>query len=71
MKRLRRKVSVWMAALGLALALVGLLVATGESLRRAERVPPIAGLSERAAAPRDASAEDAYHPAGSPFWRTP
>ena len=62
---------MWLAALGLVLALVGLLVATGESLRRVERVPPMAGLAERATAPRDASAEDAYHPAGSPFWRTP
>ena len=40
------KISVWLAALGLVLALVGLLVATGESIRHPERVAPPAGAVE-------------------------
>jgi hypothetical protein len=58
------KRSVWLAALGLVLALVGLLVATGESVRHAERAASLAGAVEEPTA-------DVYHPPGSRVWMTP
>jgi len=61
------KISVWLAALGLVLALVGLLVATGESIRHPERVAPPA--ADKPA--HDAPADDVYHPPGSRIWMTP
>lgn len=62
------KISVWLAALGLVLALVGLLVATGESIRHPERVAPPAAADKPA---HDAPADDVYHPPGSRIWMTP
>ena len=56
--------SVWLAALGLVLALVGLLVATGESVRHAERAASLTGAAEEPTA-------DVYHPPGSRVWMTP
>ena len=55
------KKSVWLAALGLVLALVGLLVATGESIRHVEADKPA----------HNAPADDVYHPPGSRVWMTP
>jgi len=56
--------SVWLAALGLVLALVGLFVATGESVRHAERAASRTGAVEEPTA-------DVYHPPGSRVWMTP
>ena len=67
----RNKTSVWLAAVGLILALVGLLVATGESIRHAERVPPLAGTAEPGNPLHDKPAGDAYRPAGSSVWMIP
>ena len=57
------KKPVWLAALGLVLALVGLLVATGESIRHVE---PTADKPAH-----NAPAGDVYHPPGSRVWMTP
>jgi hypothetical protein len=65
------KISVWLAALGLVLALVGLLVATGESIRHPERVAPPAGAAAADKPAHDAPADDVYHPPGSRIWMTP
>jgi hypothetical protein len=56
--------SVWLAALGLVLALVGLFVATGESVRHPERAASLTGAV-------DEPTTDVYHPPGSRVWMTP
>ena len=70
-----RKLCAWTVAVGLALALVILVVATGESIRHADiarpvpqSVAPDAGRSE----PRDdpAVAEPYHHPS-LPAWAAP
>ena len=63
--------SVWLAALGLVLVLIGLLVATGESIRHAGRVSPLTGAAEPDKAAHDAPSGDVYHPPGSSVWATP
>ncbi len=65
------KISVWVAALGLILALVGLLVATDESLRHIGRTSPLTAAGEPEKSAHGAPADDAYHPPGSPVWMTP
>jgi len=42
----KSRTSVWLTALGLFLALVGLLIASGESIRHIERLAPLHGVTE-------------------------
>jgi hypothetical protein len=65
------KMSVWLAALGLVLALVGLLVATGEPIRDAELAAPLTGVVEADKLAQAAPADDLHHPSGSRAWMTP
>lgn len=65
------KKSVWLAALGLVLALVGLLVATGESIRHVEPAAPLTTAVEADKPAHNAPADDVYHPPGSRVWMTP
>ena len=65
------KISVWLAALGLVLTLVGLLVATGESIRHIGRASPLTAAGEPDKPAQDAPAGDAYHSPGSRVWMTP
>lgn len=67
----KSRASVWLVALGLVLALVGLLVATGESLRHVGRVSPLTGAVEPGKPANDAPSGDVYHPPGSSVWMTP
>ena len=65
------KISVWLAALGLVLALVGLLVATGESIRH----PATASVPHAAPGPEqpitDAPVDGTYHDPALSAWMTP
>lgn len=60
MERFGGKFLAWSIALGLGLGLLGLLVATGESIRRAEIVSPFTEAVDRT-----------YHHAGLAGWMTP
>ena len=68
--RFKRKMTVWLPALGIAVALVGLLIATGESLRHVERVAPLSGIAQSGALAGDSLPNDAGRRPGSSFWRT-
>jgi hypothetical protein len=65
----KRRTSVWLTALGLFLALVGLL--SGESIRHIERVAPLHGVTEPGKPASDSLPSDAYRRPGSSIWRTP
>jgi hypothetical protein len=65
------RTSVWLAALGLVLALAGLLVATGESIRHGERAWPLSGSAGLGKSMNDARSDGVYHPPGSSVWMTP
>lgn len=65
----KSRTSIWLTALGLFLALVGLL--SGESIRHIERVAPLHGLTETGKPASDSLPSDAYRRPGSSMWRTP
>jgi hypothetical protein len=65
------RTSVWLSALGIVLALVGLLIATAESLRHGERVAPIAGAAQSGNPASDSLSSDAGRRPGSSIWMTP
>ena len=67
----KRRTSVWLTALGLFLALLGLLIASGESIRHIERVAPLHGVTETGKPASDSPPSDAYRRPGSSIWRTP
>lgn len=59
---LSRRFLAWILGLGVALALLGLLVATGESIRHAETAAVLQGAAEP---------EQATHPADEGTYRDP
>jgi hypothetical protein len=67
---LSRKFLAWILGLGVALALLGLLVATGESIRHAETAAVVHGTAEpeQAAHPAD---EGTYRDPAIAAWMTP
>jgi hypothetical protein len=67
-ERFGGKVLAWSFALALILALVGLLVATGESLRRQERRSPFTQVVEP---DLPLAPADVYHSPGVAAWPTP
>jgi hypothetical protein len=67
----KTRTSVWLSALGIALALLGLLIATGESLRHVERVAPLSGAAQSGNPASDSLSSDAGRRPGSSFWMTP
>jgi hypothetical protein len=66
-----RKFLAWTIALGLSLCLLGLLVATGESIRHAEIASPLPHAAEPELPITHAPADDAYHHPGLEAWMTP
>ena len=62
--------SVWLSALGIVLALVGLLIATGESLRHVERAAPWSGAAQSGSPANDSLSSDAGRRPGSSAWMT-
>ena len=67
----KSRASAWLAVLGLVLALVGLVVATGESLRHVEPIAPLSGAAETGQPASDSTSGEAYHPPGSSVWIAP
>ena len=66
----KSRTSVWLSALGVALALVGLLIATGESIRHVERVAPHGGAAQLGTPASNSLPNDADRRPGALFWRT-
>jgi len=66
-----RKFFGWTIALGLSLCLLGLLAATGESLRHAEFAPPIQEAGETEPSITHAPIDNTYHHPGLAAWMTP
>jgi hypothetical protein len=71
MRRFKGRIFVWLSALGLGLALVAFLVATGESIRHVERVAPLIGAAQHEDPGSDSRSSDAYRAPGSSVWMTP
>jgi hypothetical protein len=61
----------WIFGLGLGLGLLGLLAATGESIRRAEIASPFTGAVEPELPLHHAPVDKTYHDPGLAGWRTP
>ena len=70
-ERFGRKFIAWTLALGLALGLLGLLVATGESIRHAEIASPFTEAVEPELPLHHAPADNTYHHPGLAAWMTP
>ena len=66
-----RQVLAWTVALGLALVLVALLVATGESIRHAEIASPFNQAVEPDLPLDQPPVTDTYHHPGLAVWPTP
>ena len=71
MERFGRKFLAWTLALGLALGLLGLLVATGESIRQAEIASPFTEAVEPELPLHHPPADNTYHHPGLAGWMTP
>jgi hypothetical protein len=71
MERFGTKFLAWAFALGLGLGLLGLLVATGESIRRAEIASPFTEAVEPELSLPHAAVDNTYHRPGLPGWMTP
>jgi hypothetical protein len=66
-----RKFLVWTIAPGLALCLLGLLVATGESIRHAEIASPLPEAAEPELPIKHAPVDDTYRNPTLAAWMTP
>ena len=71
MGRFGTKFLVWTLALGVALGLVALLVATSESIRRAEIASPFTERVEPELPLHHAPVDNTYHHPGLSGWMTP
>ena len=71
MERFGKKFLAWSLALGIGLALLGFLVATGESIRRAEIASPFTEAVEPELPLRHAPVDNTYHDPGLAGWMTP
>jgi hypothetical protein len=67
----RGKFLAWSVVLGLALLLVTLLVATGETIRHAEIASPLTQPVEPDLSLDGPPFDDTYHDPGLAVWRTP
>ncbi len=71
MERFGREFLVWTLALGLGLGLLGFLVVTGESIRRADIGSPFTEAVEPELPLHDAPVDNAYRHPGLAGWITP
>lgn len=67
----RRTLFLLAAALGLSVALVGLLAATEASLRAIERREPFTKTVKPEPPPQDSTRDRVYHDHGTAGWMTP
>ena len=65
------KFLAWTVAFGLALILVALLVATGESIRHAEIASPVTQAVQPELPLEHPPVDDTYHDPGLAVWPTP
>jgi hypothetical protein len=70
-ERLEGKLLAWAIALGLCLCLLGLLVATGESIRPAEIASPFTETVEPELPLQSAPIDKTYHHPAFAAWMTP
>lgn len=70
-ERLGGRLLVWSFAVAVVLALVGLIVATSESLRRQEHTFPFTEAVEPDLPLQNPQAPDLYHDPGAAAWPTP
>ena len=71
MEPLGRRSLAWALALGLALCLIGLLVATGESIRHAEIASPLPEAAEPELPIKHAPVDNTYRDPALAAWMTP
>jgi hypothetical protein len=71
MESFGRKFLAWTIALGLCLCLLGLLVATGASIRHAEIVSPLPKAAEPELPIKDAPVDNTYRDPALGAWMTP
>lgn len=71
MESFGRKFLAWALGLGVALCLLGLLVATGESIRHAKVALPLPEASEPELPIRDAPVDNTYRDPALAAWMTP
>lgn len=71
MERFGRKLLAWTFALGFGVGMVGLLVATGESIRRAEIASPFAEAVKPELPLSYAPVDSTYHHPGLAGWMAP
>jgi hypothetical protein len=71
MRNARRNLILLAAALGLSVALVGLLAATEATLRVIEHHDPFTKTVKPEPTPQDSTRDGAYHPPGAADWMTP
>jgi hypothetical protein len=71
MERFGRKFLAWTLMLGLGLGLLGLLVVTGESIRRAEISSPFTEAVEPELPLRHSPVDNTYRHQGLAGWMTP
>jgi hypothetical protein len=65
------KVFAWAIALGLALCLLGLLVATGESIRHPEIAAPLPAAGEPEVPIKQAPVDNTYRDPALAAWMSP
>jgi hypothetical protein len=71
MESRRRKFPAWTIALGLALCLLGILVATGESIRHAEIASPLPEVAKPELPIKHAPVDNTYRDPALAAWMTP
>jgi hypothetical protein len=70
-ERIKGRLLLWSFALALVLALVGLVAATSESLRRQEHSVPATDAIEPPLSRQHSEADDRYQGSGVAGWPTP
>jgi len=70
-ERIKGKLLIWSFALALVLALIGLIAATGESLRRQEHSVPLTDAIESPLSLQHSDADERYYGSGVAGWPTP
>jgi hypothetical protein len=71
MRNVRGKLVLLLAALGLSIALVGLLAATEATLRVIEHRDPFTETVKPEPTPQDPTRDGAYHDPGAAGWMAP
>ena len=66
-----RKFLAWVLGLGVAMCLLGILVATGESIRHAEIASPLPEAAEPELPIKDAPVDNTYRDPALGAWMTP